>query len=78
MILRGPQSTWPPAPSAPERQAPALGGGARALPSLAQLTYAKEFITVALLLLALPWLATKLVTRPGEVLAGVARARGGA
>lgn len=40
-------------------------------PSKDQLTYTKEAITVLLLLLALPWLVTKLLTNPGQVLAGL-------
>lgn len=41
-----------------------------AMPSRAALTYWKEAITVLLLVLALPWLAYKLVTNPGSVLTG--------
>lgn len=53
----GPQRTYPPA----------------GWPSLGQLTYTKEIVTVLLLVLALPWLVGKLVTDPGSVLAGLGR-----
>lgn len=42
-------------------------------PSVAQLTYTKELITVVLLLLALPWILARLARHPhstGERLAG--------
>jgi hypothetical protein len=38
-------------------------------PTTAQLDYTQKLITVVLLVLALPWLVGKLVTRPGDVLA---------
>jgi hypothetical protein len=38
-----------------------------------QLTYAKELVTVLLLLLALPWLVVKLLTDPASVLSGLGR-----
>jgi hypothetical protein len=37
-------------------------------PTQAQLDYTQKLITVVLLVLALPWLVGKLVTRPGDVL----------
>jgi hypothetical protein len=40
-------------------------------PTHGQLIYAKELITVLLLMLALPWLVSKLVTNPGAVLSGL-------
>jgi hypothetical protein len=43
------------------------------MPSHQQLSYWKEAITVLLLVLALPWLAFKLVTKPGSVLTGAGR-----
>jgi hypothetical protein len=46
-------------------------------PSLGQLTYTKEAITVLLLVLALPWLVSKLLTRPGDVLQGLGRRAAG-
>lgn len=41
----------------------------REWPSMAQLSYTKELITVLLLVLALPWLVKKIATRPGDVFA---------
>jgi hypothetical protein len=41
-------------------------------PSVAQLTYTKELITVVLLLLALPWILGRLATRPRETGAALA------
>ncbi|HUR85647.1 MAG TPA: hypothetical protein VMY78_09900 [Solirubrobacteraceae bacterium] len=46
-------------------------------PTLGQLTYTKEAITVLLLILALPWLVSKLLTRPGDVLTGLGRRAAG-
>jgi hypothetical protein len=48
----GPQRHWPPVD----------------WPTQAQLDYTQKLITVVLLVLALPWLVGKLVTRPGDVL----------
>jgi hypothetical protein len=42
-------------------------------PTQAQLDYTQKLITVVLLVLALPWLVGKLVTRPGDVLAAAGR-----
>jgi hypothetical protein len=46
-------------------------------PTLGQLTYTKELITVVLLLLALPWLVSKLLTDPGQVFSGLGRRAAG-
>lgn len=43
------------------------------LPSHAQLVYAKELMTVVLLALAFPWVVTKLLTNPAQVLSGAGR-----
>jgi hypothetical protein len=58
--------------------APAVTGGGSGYPparwpSMSQLTYTKEAITVLLLVLALPWLLTKLATDPGAILSGLGR-----
>lgn len=42
-------------------------------PTQAQLVYTKELVTVILLLLALPWLVGKLLTRPGDLLEAAGR-----
>lgn len=63
---------------------PPFGGAAagpgyppRALPRKETLTYTKELITTLLLVLALPWLAIKLLTDPGSILAGLGRRAAG-
>lgn len=43
------------------------------LPSKDSLGYTRELITTLILLLALPWLVTNLVKRPGYVIAGAGR-----
>jgi hypothetical protein len=64
-------ANWPPTdePAAPVKR----GWPPADWPSLGQLSYTKELITVLLLLLALPWLVSKLLTRPGDVLSGLGR-----
>jgi hypothetical protein len=52
---------------------PFTGYPPRRWPTKDQLTYTKEAITVFLLLLALPWLVSKLLTNPSSVLSGVGR-----
>lgn len=51
-------------------------------PTRGSLDYSQKIITVGLLLLALPWLTSKLLTNPGAVLTGlgqrqVSKAAGG-
>jgi hypothetical protein len=60
---------WPPSWSEP---APGDYPPSR-WPSKEQLTYTKELVTVALLLLALPWLLSKLLTDPGALFAGLGK-----
>jgi hypothetical protein len=43
------------------------------MPGRAAIGYWREAITLALLLLALPWLVLKLITDPARVLAGAGR-----
>lgn len=72
--INGPCNCWPPKNSV----AKAAGGGGwppAHFPSLGQLTYTKELITVVLLVVALPWLLTRLTRNPGAVLGGVKTAR---
>lgn len=73
----GTAAAWPP----PYAGGATLGGPhgypPRGWPSLGQLTWTREAATVLLLVLALPWLVSKLITRPGDVLSGLgARAAG--
>lgn len=44
-------------------------------PSKAQIDYAQAVILLGLLLLALPWVLTKLLTDPGELISGLVRGR---
>jgi hypothetical protein len=60
-------------PSPPVGWAPPI-----AMPPKEALSYWREAITLALLLLALPWLVLKLITDPERVLAGAARKHAGA
>jgi hypothetical protein len=65
-------AVWPPRPDAPSAGEPARRSYPPAgWPTHAQLTYTKEAITALLLVLALPWLVSKLLTDPGAVLAGL-------
>jgi hypothetical protein len=48
---------------------------ARSLPDKATLDYVRDGITTLLLVLALPWLVTQLVTNPGNLLGAVGRAK---
>lgn len=70
------ENTWPPkaTPKTPTEHARG-GWPPQGWPSLPQLTYTKELITVVLLLVALPWLLRKLTSNPGAVLGGVKAAR---
>lgn len=68
--------TWPPAWSEPEvaragRAVPAREYPPPGWPTKAQLDYTQQAILLGLLVLALPWLVTKLVTRPSDVLASL-------
>jgi hypothetical protein len=60
-------------------QLPGYGEPARRrAPSLGQLTYAKEAMTVALLALTFLWLVPRLVRAPGSTLEGLAKRVAGA
>jgi hypothetical protein len=73
--------SWPPAYGSPgsSRDGSSAGGQDASgyppacLPSRSQLEYTRELIVVALLVLALPWLVTNLITDPGRVLTGLGR-----
>lgn len=68
--------SWPPK-DAPRTEAQRAAGGwpPQGWPSMPQLVYTKELITVVLLIVALPWLLTKLTRNPAAVLGGVKAAR---
>jgi hypothetical protein len=83
VLVVGRSEAWPPAwdpaapaagPAAPPTaQAPPTGYPPPGWPTKDQLDYTNKAVTALLLVLALPWLAYKLVTRPSEVLSGAAR-----
>ncbi|MFL5901248.1 MAG: hypothetical protein ACJ75S_08635 [Solirubrobacterales bacterium] len=59
------------------RAIPAAGAGHRfpppGWPSKAQVDYAQAIIILVLLILASPWIVSKLLTNPGAVLSGMGR-----
>lgn len=72
-------ATWPPAVLVR-----AAGPGQRGTwhkrapwPARDSLEYTRLFVTVALLLLALPWLVSKLLTEPEDVLQGLGQRAAG-
>lgn len=74
--MAAPDATWPPRSAPPTAGQRAAGGWPpHGWPSLGQLTYTKELITVVLLIIALPWLLSRLTRNPGAVLGGVKAAR---
>jgi hypothetical protein len=56
--------------TAPAHQYPPAGW-----PSKDQITYTKEAITTLFLVLALPYVVTRLLTNPGGLIAGIGRAK---
>lgn len=72
----GPCDCWPPkrAPK-PDGTPTGYGWPPAHWPSLGQLTYTKELITVVLLVVALPWLIARLTRNPASVLSGVRATR---
>jgi hypothetical protein len=84
--LKGHPSNWPPpwegsggAGAATAGPAPSSAGVAnfppKGWPSKAQLDYAQAIIVLGLLVVALPWVVTTLVTRPGDLLGGIVARR---
>jgi hypothetical protein len=81
LVVGQPSPSWPPPwdpaagppPGAGGEPTPPRGYPPPTWPSQGQLDYTKSAVTALLLVLALPWLAYKLVTNPGEVLAGAGR-----
>lgn len=67
---------WPPTGGGqPPPAAPDAPGGfpPATWPSKDQLEYLRTLVVVVFLLLALPWVATKLITDPAELLSGAGK-----
>lgn len=64
---------WPPTGGAGGQPPTSEGFPPANWPSKAQLEYVRTLVIVLLLLLAVPWLAAKIVTAPGELFAGAGK-----
>ena len=81
--MRPPESSWPPPwkPGDPPYSGPTVPGRGPGgfpppgWPSKEQIDYAQAGILLLLLVLALPWVVSTLITDPGGLVTGIARRR---